>query len=213
MFNQNHDLPGNRPGGERLSVLVDTERLKLAAAAVLLAPYIPMLFMGEEYGEDAPFYFFSDYSDPQIAEELRSSRKQQFADFGWDAAAPDPQDERTFLDCRLVWQRRRETKHQDLLEWHRQLIDLRKTHPLLTDLSKQHIRADLLGSAVLAVHRYAADRRRELVCLFNFSGEGLYTNIPALPMGLEKIEYVWVIWPTTTIAPMATHGYSGCIRL
>ena len=142
VFNQNHDLPGNRPGGERLSVLVSFERLKLAtAAAILLSPYIPLLFMGEEYGEETPFYFFSDYGDPQIISGLREGRKKEFAAFEWDAEPPDSQDEGTFLRSKLQWSVRREGKHGLLLEWHRRLIRLRREEPLLRDFSKGRVRA------------------------------------------------------------------------
>ena len=186
VFNQNHDLPGNRPGGERLSMLVDFERLKLAAAAVLLSPYLPMLFMGEEYGEGTPFYFFSDYSRPQTAEALREERKKQFEEFGWNTEAPDPQEKSTFLDCILKWSVRRDGIHRQLLEWHRRLISLRRTHPLLAGLcgdpqtnpSGHHIRADLLGTNGLAVVRHATDLRHRLLILFNFSDTPLTTIIP-----------------------------------
>ncbi|HLI92698.1 MAG TPA: malto-oligosyltrehalose trehalohydrolase, partial [Puia sp.] len=83
VFVQNHDLPGNRPGGERLSVLIGDQALKLAAAAVLLSPYIPMLFMGEEYGEEAPFYFFCEYKDQDTINALREGRKKQLAGYGY----------------------------------------------------------------------------------------------------------------------------------
>ena len=178
VFNQNHDLPGNRPDGARLSTLLDPDRLKLAAAAVLLSPYLPLLFMGEEYGDDTPFYFFSDYQNPQIAANLRDQRRQQFADFNWAADAPDPQEQATFLDCILKWGQRREGSHQQLLDWHRRLIALRKTHPLLADLSRQHLRADLIGTTGLAIHRHSVDRREQLLTLFNFSPTVLTTVIP-----------------------------------
>jgi maltooligosyltrehalose trehalohydrolase len=174
VFNQNHDLPGNRPGGERLSVLVDFARLKLAAAAVLLSPYIPLLFMGEEYGEDAPFYFFSDYEDKEMAAHLQESRKKQFADFDWEGSPLDSQPEEVFLKSKLHWEKRGVDRHRLLLEWHRQLIHLRKTNPLFQDLSQKNIRADLLGKNGLAVHRHSADHLRRLLCLFNFSKEDLH---------------------------------------
>jgi maltooligosyltrehalose trehalohydrolase len=186
VFNQNHDLPGNRPGGERLSMIADFERMKLAAAAVLLSPWLPMLFMGEEYGEQTPFYFFSDYSRPQTAAALREERKKQFEGFGWNTEAPDPQEKSTFLDCILKWSLRRDGIHRQLLEWHRRLISLRRTHPLLAGLcgdpqanpSGQHIRADLLGPTGLAVVRHAADQEHRLLILFNFSANPLTTTIP-----------------------------------
>jgi len=175
VFNQNHDIPGNRPGGERLSMLVDLPRLKLAAAAVLLSPYIPLLFMGEEYGDNTPFYFFSDYSDPDIISGL-SSRAQQFASFNWDGEARDPQPIETFLSSRLNWQSRTEGDHATLLEWHRQLIGLRRTHPLLKDGSKNNFRADLLGNQGLALSRHSADQIQHLLCLLNFSPHPLPTS-------------------------------------
>jgi maltooligosyltrehalose trehalohydrolase len=185
VFNQNHDLPGNRPGGERLSMLVNFEKLKLAAAAVLLSPCLPMLFMGEEYGEETPFYFFSDYGQPQTAVALRNDRKKQFEGFGWTTEAPDPQQKSTFLDCILKWGLRKAGTHRQLLEWHRRLISLRKTHPLLAGCcdiqanpSGQHIRADLLGATGLAVVRHAADLQHRLLILFNFSETPLTAIIP-----------------------------------
>jgi maltooligosyltrehalose trehalohydrolase len=183
IFNQNHDLPGNRPGGERLSVLVDFSRLKLAAAAMLLAPYVPMLFMGEEYGEDAPFYFFSDYSDAGLKNELREGRKKEFAAFEWKEEPPDSQDEAVFLRSKLQWHKRRQGRHRVLLEWHRQLIRLRKSHPLLKNLSKNNIRADLFSQCGLAVYRHSANGRQRLLCLFNFSGE----EIPYVFLGTGHV--------------------------
>ena len=183
VFNQNHDLPGNRPDGARLSALVDTDRKKLAAAAVLLSPYLPLLFMGEEYGDDSPFYFFSDYHHPQVAAAARDQRHQQFADFNWDIEAPDPQQPSTFLDCILKWSRRHEPGHRQLLDWYRRLITLRKAHPLLADLSRRYIRADLLGTTGLAIGRHSADRRQQLLTLFNFSAAGLATVIPSYSRG------------------------------
>jgi maltooligosyltrehalose trehalohydrolase len=169
VFNQNHDLPGNRPGGERLTVLVDLPRLKLAAAAVLLSPYIPLLFMGEEYGEKTPFYFFSDYSDPAITTGLKEGRQKQFADFDWDEEVRDSQEEAAFMESKLRWDQRREGQHGVLLDWHKRLIGLRRELPLLTDLRKNNFRADLIGGWGLALYRHSADRGQHLLCLLNFS--------------------------------------------
>jgi len=178
VFNQNHDLPGNRPGGQRLSMLVDHDRLKLAAAAVLLSPYLPLLFMGEEYGEDAPFNFFSDHEDEKLRKELREGRKKEFEAFEWGEDPPDPQDEQVFLDSKLRWHKRDEGKYRELLEWHRALIHLRRTHPLIKDLSRRRIRADVAGANGLAVHRHSEDGRRQLLCLFNFSADKMEYSIP-----------------------------------
>jgi maltooligosyltrehalose trehalohydrolase len=169
VFNQNHDLPGNRPGGERLSSLVSIDTLKLAAAAMLLSPYIPLLFMGEEYGEDAPFFFFSDYQDPATTKGLLDGRRQQFAAFNFEGEVHDPQDEALFRESKLNWEKRSSGNHRLLLDWYRELIRLRRTHPLLADLSKKRLRADVVGASGLSVFRYSIDGDHHLVCLFNFS--------------------------------------------
>ena len=178
VFNQNHDLPGNRPGGERLSSLVDLPALKLAAAALLLSPYIPLLFMGEEYGERAPFYFFSDYQDATTTNELIRGRREQFATFQFEGEPRDPQEEMVFSESKLHWEEREDERHRPLLDWYRKLIRLRTTHPLLTDLSKRRLRADVAGEKGLVVYRYSADGQRHLVSLFNFSPDReLYAEI------------------------------------
>jgi maltooligosyltrehalose trehalohydrolase len=178
IFNQNHDLPGNRPDGQRLSMLVDFPRLKLAAAAMLLAPYVPLLFMGEEYGEDTPFYFFSDYGEPQVAAELKKGRVQQFAAFDWGEEPPDSQDEAVFTASKLQWNKRSAGDHARLLEWYRRLLRLRREHPLLSDLSKKFFRVDLMGKTGLCLYRHSADHRQRLVCLFNLSSERLQVVLP-----------------------------------
>ncbi|HXD77780.1 MAG TPA: malto-oligosyltrehalose trehalohydrolase [Puia sp.] len=178
VFSQNHDIPGNRPDGARLSALLDPDRTRLAAAAILLSPFLPMLFMGEEYGDISPFYFFADYPHQQIGAELRDQRKQQFRSFNWDAEAPDPLEPSTWLDCILKWDKRRDEGHRQLLDWYRRLIALRKTHPLLSDLSRRYLRADLMGTTGLAVLRCTADGRRQLLTLFNFSAADLRSVVP-----------------------------------
>lgn len=169
VFNQNHDLPGNRPGGERLPSLVGIDTLKLAAAVVLLSPFIPMLFMGEEYGEDTPFFFFSDYQEPATSKGQVDGRRQQFAAFGFEGEVRDPQDPLMFEQSKLHWEERFTGDHGALLQWHRELIRLRRTHPLLADLSRCFLRADVAGPGGLSVYRYSSAGDRHLVCVFNFS--------------------------------------------
>ena len=175
VFNQNHDLPGNRPDGKRLSALVALPALKLAAAALLLAPYIPMLFMGEEYGEDAPFHFFSDYQEDQTIRGLEEGRSAQFGRFGFEGDARDPQDEQVFLDSKLCWEKRREGKHAELLALHKELLKLRREHPLLAGLARDRMRVDIVGENGLAIERWSVRRDLQLYCLFNFS---MYSPMP-----------------------------------
>jgi maltooligosyltrehalose trehalohydrolase len=89
---QNHDQVGNRMLGERLSALTDLEGCKLAAATLLTAPFVPMLFMGEEHGETAPFQFFVSHADPALRDAVRTGRREEFAAFAWRGEAPDPND-------------------------------------------------------------------------------------------------------------------------
>src|SRR5437667_2761407 len=93
---QNHDQVGNRATGQRLSALVDFESQKLAAGATLLSPFVPLLFMGEEYSETAPFQYFTSHLDASLVEAVRRGRREEFAAFGWEGTVPDPQDEGTF---------------------------------------------------------------------------------------------------------------------
>ncbi|MBD0377325.1 MAG: malto-oligosyltrehalose trehalohydrolase, partial [Flavisolibacter sp.] len=143
VFTLNHDQVGNRVKGERLCMLVNFERAKLAAAAIMLSPYIPMLFMGEEYGDDTPFYYFVSHSDPALVEAVRKGRKEEFKDFGFDVEPPDPQDEKTFNDSKINWDKRKEGRHKILLQWHEELIRLRKTLSVLKNFEKKDIQVQV----------------------------------------------------------------------
>ena len=131
VFSQNHDQVGNRAGGERLSTLVPREALKVAAAACLLAPNLPLLFMGEEYGETAPFQYFTDHGDPALAEAVRKGRRAEFASFAWEDEVPDPQDSATFERSRVYPGPQTQAEHVQLLRWYHRLIALRKSVPAL----------------------------------------------------------------------------------
>ncbi len=131
VFSQNHDQIGNRMLGDRMGRAVSFDRLKLAAAAVILSPFIPLLFMGEEYGEPAPFQYFVSHSDPSLIQAVRDGRAQEFADFEWQGEAPDPQDEETFARSKLNWSSRNSGEHRVLYEFYRELLRFRKTHPAL----------------------------------------------------------------------------------
>jgi maltooligosyltrehalose trehalohydrolase len=140
---QNHDQVGNRARGQRTGHLLPPAALRGAAALVLLGPFVPMLFHGEEWGARTPFQYFTDHADPGLAEAVREGRRTEFAAFGWDpAAVPDPQDEGTFLRSKLDWSEREEEPHRTLLEWHRKLIALRRSHPALRGEREVRVRWD-----------------------------------------------------------------------
>ncbi|MCW5964357.1 MAG: malto-oligosyltrehalose trehalohydrolase [Bryobacterales bacterium] len=126
---QNHDQVGNRMRGDRLGQTVSLPALKLAAAWVLLSPYIPLLFMGEEYNETAPFPYFVHHGDPHLIEAVRAGRRHEFAAFSWDGDPPDPQDEATFLSAKINPDQRHDGIHAELFAWYQELILMRKQHP------------------------------------------------------------------------------------
>jgi maltooligosyltrehalose trehalohydrolase len=154
---QNHDQVGNRAGGERLGSVVPFDAVKLAAALMFIAPALPLLFMGEEYGETAPFQFFTSFLDRDLAGAVRRGRTQEFARFGWQGQVPDPGDPATFVRSRLNHSLATAPRHRELLEWYRQWLELRRSHPALGARNKHlaHAELDATGS-LLTVNRAAA---------------------------------------------------------
>jgi len=165
---QNHDQVGNRMLGERLPELVSFDKVRLAAAALILAPFIPMLFMGEEYGEKAPFQYFTSHSDPDLIEAVRKGRAEEFDDFSWEGEPPDPHDEQTFLNSKLNWKSLEHEEHQSTLRLYRQLLALRRDTPALRtlDLSAIETHADD-DRGVLLMRRWSG--RSQVLVGFNFS--------------------------------------------
>jgi maltooligosyltrehalose trehalohydrolase len=154
VFSQNHDQVGNRMLGERLSSLVSFESLKLAAGAILLSPFVPLIFMGEEYGEKAPFLYFVSHSDPDLIEAVRKGRADEFRAFRWEGEPLDPQSEETFARCKLHWGERNKGEHGVLRAFYKELLRLRREVPALASLDMQSLRATSNEDCdVLFVHR------------------------------------------------------------
>jgi maltooligosyltrehalose trehalohydrolase len=131
---QNHDQVGNRAQGERSSALTSTGRLHIAAALVLCGPFVPMLFQGEEWGATTPFQYFTDHIDDELGRLVSEGRRREFSAFGWKPEdVPDPQDRGTFERSLLDWAELDKEPHATLLQWHRDLIDLRRRIPALSD--------------------------------------------------------------------------------
>ncbi len=122
---QNHDQVGNRAFGERLSTLVDFDKQKLAAALLILSPNTPLLFMGQEYGERAPFQYFVDHGDADLIRAVREGRNKEFTAFGW-TKTPDPESEKTFLDSKLNWDAKGKSENRYLWRLYKDLIALKK---------------------------------------------------------------------------------------
>jgi maltooligosyltrehalose trehalohydrolase len=178
VFAQNHDQVGNRMLGERLSSLVSFEAAKLAAGMVILSPFIPLLFMGEEWGEKAPFQYFISHLDPALVEAVRRGRRQEFAQFGWQQEPPDAQDEATFLRCKLDHTLKRTEPHQTLWEFYRELIKLRTTLPAFSQLSKEHMEVRCLDEeGALQIRRWCEGD--EALIVANFSDQPSVLVVPA----------------------------------
>jgi len=170
VFSQNHDQVGNRMLGERTSELVSFEMQKLLAGAVLVSPYLPMLFMGEEWSEPAPFLYFVSHTDPALAEAVRKGRKEEFKAFHAQGEAPDPVAEETFNRSKLQWQLLETGKHKTMLAFYKKLIALRKEYAALRHLNRKAITVDFSEEdKTLFLHRRFGEE--EVLCLMNFSKE------------------------------------------
>jgi len=167
VFSQNHDQIGNRMLGERLSAIVPFEGLKVAAVLTAVSPYIPLLFMGEEYAEEAPFLYFVSCSDTNLIEAVRNGRKNEFEKFHWTAEPPDPQDIKTFQHSKITWENRDQGKCQVMLNFYRKLLSLRKEVSALKILDKSTVDVFAVEhSHVLVLKRGL--RRSQVAALFNF---------------------------------------------
>lgn len=169
---QNHDQVGNRLAGERLSHLVDFEQLKLAAGATLLSPFVPMLFMGEEYGETAPFLYFVSHGDVDLIAAVRRGRAEEFRAFHWQGEVPDPQSIEVFQQSKLDWSRSRQGQSGILRSFYKQLIQLRRTLPALANLdTRSQTVVALPDQPGLWLHRWA--EANQVLIYLNFAPTAL----------------------------------------
>lgn len=186
VFIQNHDQVGNRMLGERLSQLVPFDALKLTAAAYLLSPYQPMLFMGEEWGEKAPFNYFVSHTDEDLVEAVRKGRKREFAAFHGAGEPPDPQAEETFRASRLNWNFKESKEQQALWDLYKQLIHLRKTHPSFQLSTRNSLEVlSWEDQKSLGLHKFSKDSA--LLCLLNAGDTTATIDIPQLKEGCRLI--------------------------
>lgn len=183
---QNHDQVGNRMLGDRFSTLISFEAQKLAAAALLLSPFVPMLFMGEEYGEPNPFLYFVSHGDPALVEAVRKGRKEEFAAFHAAGEAPDPQSEDAFQQSKLQWDKRHEGKHGTLWRFYQTLLKQRKQHPALAHAAldrKTYEVSAMENEKVLRLRRWQGSH--QVLCLMNFNTQPVQLTM-ALPPGTWK---------------------------
>jgi maltooligosyltrehalose trehalohydrolase len=180
VFSQNHDQTGNRALGERLANLVPHDKLRLAATMVLLSPSIPLLFMGEEYGETAPFLYFISHGDEELVEAIRAGRAEEFASFHGRFTVPDPHSLETFKKSRVNRDLRLIRPHSSLYAFYRHLLDLRRSI-MPWDLKENwpHVQSWPEKNALsIILHSSAGDT----ACLYNFGTEFISVS-PGLPDG------------------------------
>jgi maltooligosyltrehalose trehalohydrolase len=172
---QNHDQLGNRARGERICQLVNSKREKIGAALILTSPYIPMLFMGEEWSANTPFLYFVGFEEePELARAVAEGRIREFASFGWKAdAVPDPTLRATFDASKLRWELLKQAEHAEMLDWYKSLISLRRSVSALTngrlDLTRARCNAEenwlVVERGPVQIFCNFSDRPRKLPCL------------------------------------------------
>ena len=176
IFVQNHDQVGNRAQGERLGALVSYEALKLAAGLMFVTPAVPLLFMGEEYGDTAPFLFFTSFLDRELSERVRRGRLQELSRFGWKGRIPDPGAPATFVASQLNHALAAAPRHRALREYYRRWLALRRGHPALGARNKNltHVALD---AAVLTVTR-ATPAGEEIRLIANLGADPCGWSLP-----------------------------------
>jgi maltooligosyltrehalose trehalohydrolase len=180
VFSQNHDQVGNRKCGDRLSAVQSMEKLLLAAGVVLLSPYLPLVFMGEEYGEKAPFHYFVGYTDPELIAAVRKGKHEEHASGVCEGDLPDPEAEITFWESKIDLTRKREGEQALILEFYRRLLALRKKMPALQVTDRRQIKVTgLTQKKILTVLRQAGNNA--VLCIFSFSNvqEQVALDLPA----------------------------------
>ena len=219
----NHDQVGNRALGDRPSARLDAGALAVEAALVLLSPFTPMLFMGEEWGAQTPWLFFTDHPEPELADAVRSGRRAEFGGHGWTelyggaVEPPDPQARSTFEASRLDRDELRHEGHARLLDWHRQLIALRRAEPDLSsgDLAATRVRFEEApdsappgGRAATGWRGWLVVERGEARVVVNLADEE-----QRVPLRTERPLEVRAAWTPASVEPPGPDEDSGHVVL
>jgi maltooligosyltrehalose trehalohydrolase len=177
VFSQNHDQVGNRLGGMRLSRLVSFEASKLATGCVLFSPFVPLLFMGEEYAETTPFLFFTDHSGGDLCDAVRKGRKEAMEAFSWTETPDDPCDPATFERSKLAWESRTSGRNGTMLAYYREALRLRAAIPALAVPGGLKAAGRIDGSGAIYLVRTRGES--EVAVVLNFSDSPLEAPLPA----------------------------------
>lgn len=177
VFSQNHDQVGNRMLGERSSTLFSSDMQRLMAFSVMISPYVPMLFMGEEWGASTPFQYFVSHGDKELIQAVREGRKKEFAAFHGDEETPDPQAEITFDRCVLDWEEKESGQHKNMLQFYKALIGFRTHNPVLRHAKREDFSTEVIQEKETIILRIK-QHKHSLLCLLNFSTSHQEISIP-----------------------------------
>lgn len=194
-FLQNHDQVGNRPKGDRASQFLNIRKLKIGSALVLCAPFVPMLFQGEEFGASAPFLYFTDHGDSELAEAVSRGRREEFSSFGWNPEeVPDPQEVCSFESSKLDWSQIQQYPHAELHRWYSRVISLRRSTPALLDGSLDNVQVEfseseswliLYRQCVAVICNFAI---RRLAVTLRFPARALLSSDPSFAVHENAVE-------------------------
>jgi maltooligosyltrehalose trehalohydrolase len=173
VYAQNHDMIGNRLNGERLSNLTGFEKLKLAAATYFISPFVPLIFMGEEYAEDAPFMYFINHSDNALVERVKRGRKREYKALHGSQKPPDIESDDTYFQCKLDWnEMETNSRKQTMLQFYKKLIQLKKEHPVLSTTDRRSMAVSYNEQKkYIQIHRWY--QNNEILAYLNFSEQPL----------------------------------------
>ncbi len=183
-FIQNHDQVGNRAFGKRLSELIPFEGLKLAAGTLILSPSLPMLFMGEEFGENNPFLYFVSFLDESLNQAVKKGRSEEFSSFNWEGEIPDPHAETTFTKSKLGWEKLKSNNHKALLAFYKDIIRKRKTIPALGNYDRRDTNTETFEELKLVTMERQINSSR-LFAVMNFNEKKITAEF-RFPSGLWK---------------------------
>ncbi|WP_159473806.1 malto-oligosyltrehalose trehalohydrolase [Dyadobacter sp. 3J3] len=206
VFSQNHDHVGNRMLGERTSELVSFDMQKLMAGAVLASPYLPMLFMGEEYSETGRFQYFVSHTDTELAEAVRKGRKKEFQAFHMAGEAPDPMGVEAFEKSKLHWDLIEKPPHNTMLAYYKKLIEIRKNQSALSVLNRKDLDVECFENKEVIILR-RQHRIQEVIGLMNFSNKPQDVHVAVYsPVWHKLIASSDVLWNGSEDLPETLSG-------
>lgn len=206
VFSQNHDHVGNRMLGERTSELVSFDMQKLMAGAVLASPYLPMLFMGEEYSEPGRFQYFVSHTDPELAEAVRKGRKKEFQAFHMAGEAPDPMSLEAYEESKLHWDLIEKAPHKTMLAYYKRLIEIRKKQSALSVLNRKDVHVECLEDKQIIVLQ-RQHKIQDVIALMNFSNKPEEVHVAVYsPVWHKLIASSDVLWNGSEDLPDTISG-------